>query len=124
MDNTLTRDEMYEWQKELLKNTHTIEDYMYLMKQGIFHYDIGIKIKMTDKSYLFEYGSGYSDIQHKRIDKKDVRKINDMLYILRDQLVYTLEDKIEKMYSKSPDDIYACWGQDRRDTTIDLKVIE
>jgi hypothetical protein len=112
MDNTMTEHEMWEWNEQLLKNTCTIEDYMYLMEHThIFHYDIGIIIKMTDKSYLFEYGHSYRDIQYKRVDKKDSYKVGQMLHLLRKELTHTLDDRLKKMYSKDEYNIHECWHQ-------------
>ena len=110
IDDTLTETEMIQWNKALLKSIRTIEDYVYLAEHThLFHYDIGIYIKMTDKSYLIEYCKHYSDIVYKRIDKKDAHKIDVMLCRLKLELTYLLEDRVEKVFSEDLDDKRECW---------------
>lgn len=105
MDNTMTRTEMKQWNDELVKNMNTIEDFMSIQDNpDIYHYDIGIKIKMTDKSYLLKYDKKYINMYYKRVDKKDERTIYEVLYILRKELTNALNDRVEKTFSEDRDE--------------------
>lgn len=101
----MTRTEMIQWNDELVKNTNTIEDFMSIQDNpDIYHYDIGIKIKMTDKSYLLKYDKKYINMYYKRVDKKDERTIYEVLYILRKELTNALNDRVKKTFSEDRDE--------------------
>jgi hypothetical protein len=105
IDNTMTRSEMIQWNKALVENTRTIEDFMSIQgNPDIYHYDVGFVVKATDKSYLIKYDKSYLNPIYKRVDKKDERTIYMVLWLLRDELKNVLNDRVEKTFSEDRDE--------------------
>jgi hypothetical protein len=105
MDNTMTRSEMIQWNKALIENTRTIEDFMSIQgNPDIYHYDVGFVVKATDKSYVIKYDKKYLNPINKRVDKKDERTIYEVLWLLKKELTNALDDRVKKTFSEDRDE--------------------